>query len=91
MDFLKNYKRILNLFGFRIQLNNLKFFCLLILLFLINSCGYKKPEEDKFPDLPTFPKHTNQKIEIVNFPYVTGKIYYNDFYFFTKIDYDSPL
>lgn len=41
------------------------------------SCGYQKTEEDKHPEIPIFPKHTNNKISIKEFPFYLTNIKYN--------------
>ncbi len=46
---------------------------LLSITMLCISCGYKKPEGDKHPEIPVFPEHTNQKFEFVPFSY--GRIH----------------
>ncbi len=56
---------------------NLKYTCfvdnirkiLMTLTFLLVSCGYEKPENDKYPNLPLFPNINSSKFEIVKFPY----------------------
>ena len=48
----------------------------IIALFLL-SCGYTKTENDKYPEIPYFPKHTNPEIEIVSLGYKIGSIYRN--------------
>jgi len=44
---------------------------------MLNSCGYQKAEEDKHPEIPVFPKHTNNKISIKEFPFHLRNINYN--------------
>jgi len=33
---------------------------------ILLSCGYTKAEDDKFPDMPVFPEHTNEGLEIAS-------------------------
>jgi hypothetical protein len=49
----------------------------LIFVFIFNSCGYQRAEEDKYPEIPVFPKHTNNKISIKEFPFYLTNIKYN--------------
>ncbi len=53
-----------------------------IIILIFASCGYHKPEEDKHPDLPLFPNHTNNKISIKQLPFVSSNIKYNEKNFF---------
>ena len=49
----------------------------LIFVLIFNSCGYQKTEEDRHPEIPIFPKHTNNKISIKEFPFYLTNIKYN--------------
>ena len=42
------------------------------------SCGYQKTEEDKHPEIPVFPEHTNNKISIKQFNINLIDIKYNE-------------
>ncbi|QDO92589.1 hypothetical protein FNB79_00860 [Formosa sediminum] len=55
-------------------------------LIVLWSCGYKNTEKDKHPDLPIFPEHTNNKINIKPFPFITTDLYYNTDYIFANTD-----
>jgi len=37
---------------------------LMLLFFICISCGYSKTEDDKYPDMPVFPKHSSSNISI---------------------------
>lgn len=68
----------------------MKYFILTITLFNLFSCEYKSPEEDKYPELPIFPQHTDKEVVITDFPVSTHGIYYNKDYIFTN-NADSNL
>ena len=57
--------------------NALKITSLLFTLIFI-SCGYQKTEEDKHPEIPIFPEHTNNKISIKQFTTNLIDINYNE-------------
>ncbi|MFD1016185.1 hypothetical protein [Winogradskyella rapida] len=56
----------------------------LLFIFLFNSCGYQQTEEDKYPEIPVFPEHTNSKISITEFPYTLTNIKYNQNHVFAN-------
>ncbi|MBP1840777.1 hypothetical protein [Formosa algae] len=56
----------------------------LIVIFIFNSCGYQRTEEDKHPEIPIFPKHTNNKISIKEFPFYLTNIKYNQKHVFAN-------
>jgi len=58
-------------------MNNTLRIAFLIFVFILNSCGYQKTEEDKYPEIPVFPEHTNNKISIKEFPFYLTNIKYN--------------
>ncbi len=37
---------------------------LVLLIFIFISCGYTETEDDKFPDMPVFPEHSNPEVSI---------------------------
>ncbi len=53
-----------------------------LVFLLITSCGYQSPEEDKHPDVPIFPKHTNSAVEINPFSMDVSSIHFNEKYYF---------
>lgn len=55
-----------------------------VFLLLIVSCGYRTPEEDKHPDLPIFPEHTNASIQITPFSWEANGLQFNDNYIFAS-------
>lgn len=56
----------------------------LIFTLIFISCGYQKTEEDKHPEIPVFPKHTNNKISIKQFTPTLRNIKYNEKNFFAN-------
>ena len=50
----------------------------LIFIFIFISCGYQKTEEDKHPEIPVFPEHTNHKIAIKQFTTNLRDLKYNE-------------
>lgn len=46
----------------------------IICLILFYGCGYRWPEGDKHPDVPLFPKHTNPKFKVTEFPFQNYRV-----------------
>ncbi|WP_299780245.1 hypothetical protein [uncultured Formosa sp.] len=63
----------------------------LIILTTLTSCGYKTTETDKHPEIPVFPKHTNSKINITSFPFLTTDLYFNKKYIFATTENQDLL
>lgn len=81
-----------------------KFHPLTILcVILFYGCGYRWPEGDKHPEIPLFPKHTNPKFKVTEFPFQNYRVRkaggfsrptdffgYTDDYFYSVCDADLP-
>lgn len=61
------------------------FLIALLLFYLVSSCGYRKTEKDKYPDMPVFPNMEggSVKMDTIPFRYISlSEIVYNDKYYF---------
>lgn len=65
-----------------------KYVYLVLLFFICISCGYTDTEDDKFPEMPVFPEHSNLQMSIVSLSKKIDNLYpYGEDTFIASIKY----